>query len=222
MRIIFLLLLFFNLSPLSLFSQTKDTIIDSQFSWAELQIKLRAHYFDSSNNKFSKREKQSIGELINTGLTLVNVVYIGFDKQVHKGQLICDQSVADNIRQIFFGLLQMRFPIRQCKPINEFGYSDIKSMQADNTTCFDFRLKTGSRQLSKHAYGLAIDINPVENPYKKNNEILPANSNENALTGRIRITEEQGKKVIAIFKRCGWMWGGSWLSLQDYMHFEKR
>ena len=116
----------------------------------------------------------------------------------------------------------MKFPILQCKPISNFDFSDVKSMQANNTTCFDFRSKTGSQDLSKHAYGLAIDINPVQNPYKKNKDILPANANEEMLTGRIRMTEEQGNKVIGIFKKYGWTWGGNWHSLQDYMHFEKR
>ncbi len=223
MRIILLMLFF--ISATTLFSQSKDiikdTIVDSRFSWTELQNKLRAHYFDLSENDFTKREKQSIGQLIDTRLTLITVAYVGFDKQIHKGQIICNQSVANDIKQIFSELLKIRFPIFQCKPISGFHFDDKESMQANNTTCFDFRFKTGSRQLSRHAYGLAIDINPVQNPYKKNNEILPANYDEKTSQGIIRISEETGKKVILILKKYGWVWGGNWRSLKDYMHFEK-
>ncbi len=208
--------------PLLLFSQTKDTIIDSHYTWQELQTKFISYYKDSSANGLTGYQKQAAIRWINEKLSLVNIVYVGFDNRMHSGQLVCNKAVANDVKEIFTELLQLRFPVYQCKPISDFGFTDIRSMQANNTSCFDYRQKTGSRSLSKHSYGLAIDINPIENPYKKGEEILPYNNNESIVTGRLRVTEETGRKVINIFSKHGWVWGGSWHSLKDYMHFEKR
>lgn len=217
-----LLICLFIFPPSLLFSKPQDTVVDSHYTWAELQQKLVAYYGDEEKSKLSGYQKEKVVQWITTKLSLVNVVYIGYDNRIHAGQVVCDRSVAGEITQIFGGLLQMRFPVYQCKPVSEFDFTDKASMQANNTSGFDFRLKTGSRAMSKHAYGLAIDINPLQNPYQKGAEILPYNNNETISTGRVRITEEQGRKVISIFRKQGWIWGGSWRSLKDYMHFEKR
>ena len=208
--------------PATAFSQATDTIVDSHYTWAELQKKLISYYRDSGGIRLTAYQKQQAIQLISMQLSLVNVAYIGYDNRIHAGQIICHRTVVSEVQEIFSDLLQMRFPIYQCKPISGFGFSDIISMQANNSNGFDYRLKTGSVTISKHSYGLAIDFNPLQNPYKKGTRTLPENNNENIVTGRIRITEEQGQKVIRIFRKHGWLWGGSWRSLKDYMHFEKR
>ena len=212
----------FLISPFIVFAQKADTIVDSHYTWAELQKKFIDYYTDSVGDKLPSYQKQNAILWVHEKLSLVNVVYVGYDNRIHAGQIVCHQAIANDIKQIFSELLLLRFPIYQCKPISDFGFTDINSMQANNTNGFDYRLKTDSRAISKHSYGLAIDMNPVENPYKKGGQILPYNTDESKATGRIRMTEETGRKVISIFRRHGWGWGGNWRSLKDYMHFEKQ
>ena len=96
--------------------------------------------------------------------------------------------------------------------------SDDQSMLADNTSAFNYRTATGSKHLSMHAYGFAIDINPAQNPYIKGNIVLPP--------GAVYDTAKPGtlganSPIVKTFKRLGWTWGGDWKSLKDYQHFEK-
>lgn len=156
-------------------------------------------------------------------LRLVNVLHLGFDQNVHKGQLIVHQSVADEVLEIFIGLLEMGFPIEKIKLVGEYGYSDDFSMADNNSSGFNFRTVEGSSELSWHAYGLAIDINPRINPYiLANGAVLPANGQENVE----RSPKRQGllwedSPVVRLFEEYGWFWGGNWDVVKDYHHFEK-
>lgn len=189
-----------------------DTIYDSTFKWEKLKDVFAHHYSNKNLNGFEKiLEKQ----------TLLNVVYVGYDQKIHKGQLVCNQSVADELKSIFTELYQLKFPINSIKPISEFDFDDTRSMELNNTTCFDYRLKTRKNGLSKHAYGTAIDINPQQNPFVHHQKTLPENHNPELKTGTISFNDSIGKKVIAVFKAHGWKWGGNWANSKDYMHFEK-
>ncbi len=218
-KVIMLVLLF--LLTIASFAQRNDTIIDSRHNWTYFQNKFKAQYSDSSKYNFTDTEKRRIESLLTQRLALVDVVYMGYDSKIHAGQIICNKAIASDVKKIFTELLQLSFPIYQCKPISEFDFNDLASMQANNTTGFDFRLKTSKNGLSNHSYGFAIDLNPLQNPYQRRGITLPLNRNENIVTGRIRNTEETGKKVIAIFRKYGWTWGGNWRSLKDFMHFQK-
>jgi len=192
-----------------------DTLVDADFQWNELKKVFQKQYI----KKYPK-QMEAINAILDEQ-TLINVPYYGYDGKNHIGQLVCNQSVKIEIEQIFKELFTLKFPINSVIPISEFQFEDALSMQANNTTCFDYRLKVMKNGLSKHAYGLALDINPMQNPYIHRTKIEPKNHQAELSTGRIRNHEEMGKKVITIFKKHGWKWGGSWKSAKDYMHFEK-
>ena len=95
----------------------------------------------------------------------VSLPYIGFGGRARRGALVVNASAADDVVAAFRALYRARFPIRRMKPIQAYGGDDFRSIEADNTSAFNCRPATGSSHWSKHAYGLAIDINPIENPY---------------------------------------------------------
>lgn len=156
---------------------------------------------------------------------LVDVLYYSFDGKIHKGQLVMDERLVGDIREVFRVALENKFPINSVIPISDDRFfkngkwnEDDLSMLANNTSGFNYRKVTGGKSLSRHAYGFAIDINPVQNPYIKGSIVLPADAvydvnKPGALTPDC--------PVVKTFIGLGWEWGGSWKSLKDYQHFEK-
>jgi peptidoglycan LD-endopeptidase CwlK len=161
----------------------------------------------------------SIPKIVLENLRIVDVYYYGFDDKLHKGQLVVHKDVVLNIIEIFELIRESRFPIERVVPISKYGWSDEKSMQNNNTSAFNYRFISGTRVISKHASGLAIDINPRFNPYVKNGNNLPVNCiYDTTKAGTI----SSGSQLVKEFKKRGWQWGGDWKSLKDYQHFEKK
>ena len=155
---------------------------------------------------------------------VVEVQYVGLDGDIHRGQVVIDERLADDIRQVFETALEANFPFASVIPISDPRFlkdgrwDDDLSMAANNTSAFNFRVKTGGGNLSYHAYGYAIDINPALNPYIKGNLTLPPGAlydpnQPGTLTEDHPVTQK--------FLELGWEWGGHWQSLKDYQHFEK-
>jgi hypothetical protein len=152
----------------------------------------------------------------------VTVSYWGFDDNPHLGELIVHEKVAQEVVDIFNELYKVKYPIEKIRLIDEYGSSDELSMKDNNSSAFCYRDKTSKKSLSKHSYGLAVDINPVQNPYIKGNDILPAAGK--AFLDRNNIRKGmivQGDDCYEVFKSRGWTWGGEWTNLKDYQHFEK-
>ena len=161
----------------------------------------------------------NIPQSVLDNLRLVNVYYYGFDDKLHKGQLVVHKDIVLDMIEIFELIRESRFPIGKVIPISKYGWSDEKSMQDNNTSAFNYRFISGSRVISNHAAGLAIDINPALNPYIKNGSSLPENCiYDTTKAGTILADSE----LVKEFKRRGWQWGGDWKSLKDYQHFEKK
>jgi len=161
----------------------------------------------------------SIPQSILENLRLVDVYYYGFNEKIHKGQLIVHKDVVLDVIEIFELIRESRFPIGKVVPISKYGWSDEKSMRDNNTSSFNYRFISGSRVISNHAAGLAIDINPALNPYIKNGNSLPENCiYDTTKAGTISASSE----LVKEFKQRGWQWGGDWKSLKDYQHFEKK
>lgn len=161
----------------------------------------------------------NIPQSVLDNLRLVNVYYYGFDDKLHKGQLVVHKDIVLDMIEIFELIRESRFPIGKVIPISKYGWSDEKSMQDNNTSAFNYRFISGSRVISNHAAGLAIDINPALNPYIKNGDSLPENCiYDTTKAGTILSNSE----LVKEFKRRGWQWGGDWKSLKDYQHFEKK
>ena len=105
-------------------------------------------------------------------LRLITLTYRGFDGRDHTGRLIANRTAAATLVAVFRRLYAARFPIRRMEPVDRYGGDDFRSIEADNTSSFNCRAATGSSHWSNHAYGLAIDVNPIENPYVSNGREL--------------------------------------------------
>ena len=156
---------------------------------------------------------------------LLEVAYYSFDGKQHRGQLVLDERLSDDLRQVFDTILDEKFPVQSVIPVSEFGWDDETSMQANNTSSFNYRFIAGSTTLSEHAKGWAIDVNPKINPYISSDgtNVQPAGATYDpdkpgTLTG--------DHPVVLKFKELGWGWGGDWhdqnpASPWDYQHFDK-
>lgn len=160
-------------------------------------------------------------------LRYVKIRYVDFDGKKQNGELICNQKIAQDLVEIFSELYDRQYPLASVRLVDDFGGDDLASMEADNTSCFNFREVTsfggGRHKLSLHAYGLAVDLNPLYNPYVKKGKILPRSAKPYANrknANPYRIDHED--LAYQLFTAHGFTWGGDWKSLKDYQHFEKK
>jgi hypothetical protein len=160
----------------------------------------------------------SIPPSVKKELELVTVKYYGFDDKLHQGPLIVNKEIVGDIKEIFEIIEEIKFPVEKVIPMSEYNWSDEKSMDDNNTCSFNYRFISGTRIISMHANGLAIDINPRQNPYIKNGNCIPAGT---AYKKDVRGTIEPDSEIVKAFKERGWTWGGDWKSLKDYQHFQK-
>ena len=154
-------------------------------------------------------------------LRLLTLGYHGFDGRSHTGRLIVNRRAAKSVVSVFRRLYLAGFPIRRMQPVDAYGGSDFRSIEADNTSAFNCRRATGSSSWSNHAYGLAIDINPIENPYVTSGGSTAHRASRPYLNrARIRrgMAYPSGALVNA-FRAIGWGWGGDWGGDRDYQHF---
>ena len=155
-------------------------------------------------------------------LRYLRLTYVDFDGKEQVGEMVCNKAVADDLVAIFRALYEARYPIRSIRLIDDFGGDDEASMAADNTSCFNFRRKTGMRELSKHALGLAVDVNPFENPYVRPTRVRPAGADAYAdRTKDFPHKIDKNDLCYRLFREHGFSWGGAWRSVRDYQHFEK-
>ncbi|GAA3511255.1 hypothetical protein GCM10023075_73270 [Streptosporangium album] len=153
------------------------------------------------------------------------MTYWGFDGRPHTGELVVNRSVTGQVVSAFKKLYGQRFPIRQMRRVDVYKGSDDASMAADNTSAFNCRRVETSGSWSQHAYGLAIDVNPRENPYihpYPGGTVDPANAKDYVRRPLHRPgVINPGDDVVSAFKKIGWGWGGSWSSEKDYQHFSQ-
>ena len=154
-------------------------------------------------------------------LRLASVSHWGFDGQPRRGELVVHAEYADRIVEVFRAVFEARFPIEQMRLVDEFGADDDRSMAANNTSAFNCRSATGSNRWSEHAYGRAVDINPVQNPFvRSSGAVLPPAGAQftDRRSGAAGLITADGP-VVAAFRSIGWRWGGDWSSGKDYQHF---
>jgi len=144
----------------------------------------------------------------------------GFDGRARTGRLVVHREAARELVEVFRDLYAARFPIRRMVPIDAYGGSDFRSIEADNTSAFNCRYVDGTTRWSNHAYGTAIDVNPIENPYVSGGRTAhPASGPYVSRTPRRRGMAFEGGALVRAFDRIGWGWGGRWSSAKDYQHF---
>lgn len=145
--------------------------------------------------------------------------HVTFGGAVASGELVVAAEVADKVLRLIRRLWLLGFPIRQMRLVDDFGASDDASMAADNSSAFNFRLIAGTQLLSKHALGRAIDINPVENPWRRPGRIDPPAGVEYADRRVIRAGMfVRPGPVVAALDELGFEWGGDWMHASDDHH----
>lgn len=155
---------------------------------------------------------------------VIKLKYYSADGKIHQGQLVIDKELVKDIEKVFALALKEHFPIYSVIPISDQHFrkdghwDDELSMEANNTSAFNYREITGGGRLSNHAYGRAIDINTFLNPYIKNGIVLPHGAKyDPSVAG----TFTADHPIVQTFLHLGWTWGGNWTSPRDYQHFEK-
>lgn len=160
-------------------------------------------------------------------LCYMSVLHYNFHGVERTGELICSKAIAQDLVEIFYELYQNEYQIEQIRLIDEYSGDDTLSMQDNNTSCFNYRTVDGTSSLSKHALGLAIDINPFFNPYivYKNDGttyISPQGSETYADRSKdFAYKIDENDLCYKLFKEHGFTWGGDWNSCKDYQHFQK-
>ncbi|SES88708.1 D-alanyl-D-alanine carboxypeptidase [Natronincola peptidivorans] len=155
-------------------------------------------------------------------LSYLTVTYWDFYEEQQHGELIVHRRVAEEVVEIFEELYEVRFPIAKMRLVDEYDADDELSMEDNNTYAFCYRVIAGTQRISKHGYGLAIDINPIQNPYVRGETIIPSAGRE--YIDRINIRKgmiTKGDLCYHAFTSRGWTWGGDWKTPKDYHHFEK-
>lgn len=161
-------------------------------------------------------------------LRYLRVLHANKEGLPQMGEIICNKAIANDLLYIFRKLYEANYRIERMVLIDEYDADDEKSMSANNTTCFNFRKVSGSTKLSKHSYGLAIDINPRINPYVRTRagKIEPANGKDYAYKrtnkpGQALLFINRSDLCYKLFTERGFIWGGSWKYNIDYQHFQK-
>lgn len=193
--IFFLFLIFLSLS------NSNNIIVDSNMTFDEAV-------------KGTKAPQDVLDDLV-----LTNVEYYGFDGFIHKGQLVLHKDVEKDILDIFDMMKKQKFPVEKCIPIVKYDWSDDRSMADNNTSAFNFRYIAGTKKVSNHSYGIAIDINPVQNPAVYNDGKISPESATYKTDAPGTLTKNNF--IVKELKKRGWRWGGDWTSLKDYQHFDK-
>jgi hypothetical protein len=164
--------------------------------------------------RFSYRTGCPVGP---SQLRTVSVSHWGFDGKPRVGRVVVAKRLAPRVLAVFRTLWEAKFPIRRLQPVSAYRGSDDASMAADNTSGFNCRFVGGTSRWSMHAYGEAIDVNPVENPYVRGSTVSPPAGRAYLDRSRYRPgMAVRGGILVRAFAAAGWRWGASF---GDYQHF---
>ena len=155
-------------------------------------------------------------------LRRLRVAYWDFDGRAHTGALVVNADAVSDLVHVFARLYAARFPIRRMRPIDAYHGRDEPSLEADNTAAFNCRyaVAPGPKRWSAHAFGRAIDVNPVENPYLEGGRVHPRRGRGFLDRSRRRPgMAVRGGLLVRAFAGVGWAWGGRWAGSPDYQHF---
>lgn len=183
----------------------------------------------SNDRKKSILERTEYGENSPVSLDKIVAVHVKhwtFENAIEKGEINIHESLAGHLITIFLQLFEMKFPVHSVVPVDEFDGDDVASMEANNSSAFNPRKVMNTDRWSSHAYGMAIDVNPRQNPYVLNpgtdhEAIYPKGGQE--CLDRKALKPGMVEPIVGIFSRNGFDdWGGSWQSPLDYHHFQVR
>lgn len=183
-----------------------------------------------SDSLFARMQGKSYPEgctVARGDLRHVRVLHVDAQGKVHKGELVCNKAIAQDLVDIFRQLYQARYPIEKIRLIDDYDADDEQSMSDNNTSSFCYRTVSGTKKLSKHALGMAVDINTRYNPWvRKGTDGRQLVSPPNGLPYADRRKQYpykivKGDLLYRLFIQHGFRWGGNWRTMKDYQHFEK-
>jgi poly-gamma-glutamate synthesis protein (capsule biosynthesis protein) len=158
-------------------------------------------------------------------LRYLRMPYVGFDGRAHVGEMVVHEEYAVRVARVFGRLYDAGWPLRRMRLVDDYRGNDERSMAANNTSGFNCRRVAGSRSWSAHAFGTAIDIDPVQNPDLSGPSVKPGAGRRFVAVDRsfegltpLGVITSDGP-VVRAFARIGWTWGGTWSSGRDYQHF---
>lgn len=224
MSILFIIYFFLALAPhLATAEPVQNTVHVT--SSADFTVSLIPDSIFSRINGVSYSEA---GPTKRADLRFLNVLHYDFEGNIRHGQIICHKRIANALIDIFRELYQIKYPIHSIRLIDNYAGDDEASMSDNNSSCFNYRRTTGGSRISKHAYGLAIDINPLQNPYISTSAngtriiapkaAAPYADRTNLRPGMLSADDP----CVKAFRRHGFSWGGNWRRNKDYQHFEYR
>ncbi|MCL2695980.1 MAG: M15 family metallopeptidase [Clostridiales bacterium] len=192
---------------------------NAAFFYVELNEELKTRITGLSYPKNDKNTPVKYGDL-----RYLHILYVNFAGETCQGELMVHARLADEVLDIFYQLFVHEYPLASVRLVDDFGEAgdDNLSMEANNTSAFNYRQVTGSKKLSLHSYGAAIDINPVQNPYINGARVSPPSGaayvdRTQRLTGMI----DHDDLCYRLFASYGWSWGGDFSGDKDYQHFSK-
>jgi hypothetical protein len=160
-------------------------------------------------------------------LSYLTLLYVNFDGQDMEGEMICNKAIAKDLLEIFKELYDNQYPIERIELVDFYQADDESSMENNNTSCFNYRMISGSNKLSKHSAGLAVDLNPLYNPAVSTAKDGSTKVEPATASAYIDRSQNFAHKIdtsdlaYQVFTRHGFTWGGNWHSKKDYQHFEK-
>lgn len=207
-------------------SQINERVFYTEsFYYEPLSDNLRLYITGVSFPELSENSENS--DISYEELRYVHILHYDFDGNLAEGELICNTAIAQDLVEIFHELYRNEYRIEKVKLIDEYDGDDNLSMADNNTSCFNYRNVPGSTNLSKHALGRAVDVNPLYNPYITYNEdgsenILPENATDYAdRSKKFPYKIDEDDLCYKLFTEHGFVWGGNWNSCKDYQHFQK-
>ena len=156
----------------------------------------------------------------------IRVLHWDRDGKIHIGEMVCNKKIAKDLTEIFKELYNHRYAIQRMVLPDEYDADDERQMRANNTSCFCYRNVEGSAVLSKHAQGMAVDLNTLYNPYYKKRKdgslfVQPATATRYCnRKADFPYTIDKNDLAYRLFTKHGFKWGGSWKSCKDFQHFE--
>lgn len=209
-------------------SQLEERVtLEENFYYEPLSAQLGRYITGVSYPAFEEDTESTTPEITLEELRYVHILHYDFDATLREGELICNEYIAQDLLEIFYELYRNEYQLEKVLLIDEYDGDDTASMEDNNTSCFNYRVVAGSTALSRHALGLAVDINPLYNPYiayTTNGEgnVLPASASayaDRSVNFPYKIDEND--LCYKLFIQHGFTWGGNWNNVKDYQHFQK-
>ena len=214
-----------NLKKTIILLSTAPVFLFAQFEYSILKISPEIEKRMLKGNSHKKDCPISLEDL-----RYLKLKHIDFNSNIKTGELIVHKSVSKEIVDIFQRLYEIKYPIKKMQLVSNYNGNDWDSIEANNTSAYNCRPIEGTKRWSRHAYGKAIDINPIQNPYiSKKGKISHEASQEfrnrvrpNSFNLKQKAVILQNDEIVELFKKQKWVWGGDWITIKDYQHFDKR